>query len=181
MTLETERLIMRPFSKEDADLVFRLYSDEETLTYTPFDVRTRAQTDAFLDQMLRDWEEDPPVSMEMALIRKEDGEKIGRVHILLNPDEDSGMIGYMLLRPFRGQHYATEAAKALTAYCFETLGLHRVYALCHPGNPATHRVLESCGMQREACLRKKTPYRKKGRTTWEDELVYAVLSEEWNP
>ena len=35
--IETERLILRPFEADDIDIIFQIYSDSETLHYTPFD------------------------------------------------------------------------------------------------------------------------------------------------
>ena len=79
---ETERLILRPFHREDLELVFRLYSDPEILRYTPFDAMSREEAELHLERIIRDWELVPQQSFEFAMIRKEDGEPVGRCHIL---------------------------------------------------------------------------------------------------
>lgn len=177
--IETERLILRPFREEDIELVYRIYSDPEILHFTPYDTRNRKETEEFLEKIIRDWKETPPESLEMAILLKGTGEEIGRAGIHRVFEEESAMVGYYLLKPFRGRGLATEAAEGMIRYCFKELGLHRVFALCNPGNPPTCRVLERCGMRREACLKGKTPYRKKEGLTWEDELVYGILRSEW--
>ncbi len=60
----------------------------------------------------------------------------------------SAEIGYWLGKPFWGRGIATAAAKALTAYGFETLGLIRIDARVRNGNAASVRVLEKVGYQR---------------------------------
>ena len=175
---ETERLILRPFHREDLELVFRLYSDPEILRYTPFDAMSREEAELHLERIIRDWELVPQQSFEFAMIRKEDGEPVGRCHILIDQETDTGMIGWLLLKEHWRQHYAFESGEALIHCCFETLGLHRVNAVCNPENTASRRVLERLGLRLEAYYRKKCRYQKNGMVSWEDELEYALLKEE---
>ena len=175
---EMERLRLRPFHREDLELVFRLYSDPEILRYTPFDAMSREEAELHLERIIRDWELVPQQSFEFAMIRKEDGEPVGRCHILIDQETDTGMIGWLLLKEHWRQHYAFESGKALVHCCFETLGLHRVNAVCNPENTASRRVLERLGLRLEAHFRKKCRYQKNGIVSWEDELEYALLKEE---
>ena len=50
-------------------------------------------------------------------------------------------------RPYWGQGYATEAARALIDHAFGDLGLDRLEADARVSNPASRRVLEKCGFQ----------------------------------
>ena len=176
--LETERLLLRPFANEDLDLICRIYSDEEILRFTPFDTMDREQAKAHLQQVMRDWQAEPRLSYEMAVLLKESGEMIGRAHILIDPETDTGMIGGLLLQQYWGNHYATEFAKALIHCCFDELGLHRVNAVCNPENIGSTTLLEACGLRREAWLREKCRYIKNGVVSWHDELEYAILAAE---
>ena len=178
ITSETKRLWLRAFCHEDLDLILRLYTDPEILHYTPFDTLSLEAARHHLVQIVRDWELDPQQSFEFAMIRREDGEPIGRCHILIDPETDTGMIGWLLLKEHWGQHYASESGEALVHCCFETLGLHRVNAVCNPDNMASRRVLERLGLRLEAHYRKKCRYQKNGIISWEDELEYARLKEE---
>lgn len=86
----------------------------------------------------------------------------------------SAEIGYWLGKPFWGRGIATAAAKALTAYGFETLGLIRIDARVRNGNAASVRVLEKVGYQREGLLRRATL--KDGAPV--DHLLYAIIRED---
>ena len=55
-------------------------------------------------------------------------------------------ISYGLLSAFRGQGYATEAARALMAYGFEALKQPQLVAYSRSDNLGSHRVLEKLGM-----------------------------------
>ena len=175
---ETERLWLRPFCLKDLGLILRLYTDPEILRYTPFDVMSLETAELHLAKIVRDWELDPQHSFEFAMIRKEDGEPVGRCHILIDPETDTGMIGWLIPKEHWGKHYAFESGEALIHCCFEPLGLHRVNAVCNPNNMASRRVLERLGLHLEAHYRKKCLYRKNGIARWEDELEYARLKEE---
>ena len=68
-----------------------------------------------------------------------------------------------------------EAARAIVAFGFAGLGLHRVWDECVADNVASARVLEKLGMRREARYLEHRWY--KGR--WWDTLLYAMLNHEW--
>ena len=178
MMIETKRLALRPFGRDDLDIVLKLYGDEEIMEYMPFPVMDREMAQQQLDKNIAGWEADPQVNYEMAVVSRETDEKIGRAEITRNVSEESAMIGWMLVKSAWGKGYATEIAKALIGYCFEELRVHRVYALCHPGNTASWKVMEKCGMRREAHFIKKCRYSKAEGVRWEDELEYAVLRPE---
>lgn len=99
---------------------------------------------------------------------------------LIDPDTDTGMIGMLLVQECWGKHYASEIAEALICYSFKDLCLHRVNAVCSPDNTASWRMLEKCGMRREALLLQKCRYVKKGIVSWHDELEYAMLASEYD-
>ena len=176
--LKTERLILRPFQSDDLDLIQRLYCNDQILKYTPFDALSKSQAETHLEQIIRDWGQPPRFNYEMAVLLKETEERIGRAHIEIDPETDTGMIGSFLLPEYWGQGFATEIARALIDCCFDEFHLHRANALCNPKNIASWKVLEKCGMRREAYLREKVRYVKGGITSWEDELEYAILSSE---
>ena len=177
--VETENLLLRPFTQEDLELVFRIYSDEEILRYTPFDTMNREEAAAHLDRITADWERRPCLSREYAVLLKESGEKIGRTHILTDPETETGMIGWFLLPEYRGRHFSREMTRALLDTCFRDLGLRRVNAVCNPDNAASRKTLAACGLRLEARLKEKCRYVKKGRVSWHDELEYAVLRSEY--
>lgn len=177
--IETQRLIIRPFEVSDHDLMYRIYSDEEILQYTPFDIMDKEQAERHLQKVMDDWKRDPRLSYEFAVCLRENSAKIGRAHILINSETDTGMIGMLLEQKYWGKHYASEISEALIRYCFRDLHLHRVNALCSPDNKASWKMLEKCGLRREALLLQKCRYVKKGIVSWHDELEYAMLASEY--
>ena len=177
--IETPRLSLRPFDQSDHDLIYRIYSDDEILRYTPFDPMDREQAERHLNRVMADWQCNPRLSYELAVCLGESSEKIGRAHILIDPETETGMIGMLLIQNFWGNHYATEIAEVLIAYSFKELHLHRVNAVCNPDNTASWKMLEKCGLRREALLKEKCRYIKRGIISWHDELEYAMLASEY--
>ena len=86
----------------------------------------------------------------------------------------SAEIGYWLGKPFWGRGIMTTAAKVVTAYGFQTLGLMRIDAPVRASNDASVRVLEKAGYQREGLLRKAML--KEGAPV--DHLLFAILRED---
>ena len=94
-------------------------------------------------------------------------------------ESDTAMIGWLLIQSEWNKGYATEITKSLLEYCFKILKVHRVCALCHPQNIGSWKVLEKCGLRREAHYIKKVKYLSNADSHWEDELEYAILREEF--
>lgn len=176
--IETERLIMRPFSENDFDIITSLYSDEEIMRYMPNDIMDIEKAQTHLNKIISDWEQKPQTNFEMAVLFKQNSEKIGRSRIHLDYEADTAMIGWLLLKKDWGKGYAAEMTRTLIDYSFDVLNVHRVCALCHPENIGSWRALEKCGMRREAYFVQKCKYTKGGNTIWEDELEYAILKSE---
>jgi [ribosomal protein S5]-alanine N-acetyltransferase len=94
----------------------------------------------------------------------------------LHPQEDihrfTAEMGYWLGEPYWGKGIVSEAARALSDWGFETLGLHRVFAQPFAKNQASIRVLEKAGFEREGLLRRNAV--KAGEVL--DTLLYARLA-----
>jgi [ribosomal protein S5]-alanine N-acetyltransferase len=113
--------------------------------------------------------------LSLLMVRRSDDVLVGGVGLHgLDSDHDRAELGYWVGRPFRRQGYGSEAARALTAYGFRRLALHRVEARVFPGNSASAGVLRAAGFRREGWLRESV--RKAG--TFRDEWVYARLAGE---
>lgn len=176
--IETERLCIKPFCEDDADIIFKLYSDKEIMRYMPNDYMNEETAEKHLKKIVEAWKEIPLTDCEMLVLTKQDGEKIGRCRIHIDEDAESAMIGWLLLKNEWNKGYATEITKALLNYCFDILNIRRVCALCHPNNIASWKVLEKCGMRRKAHYKEKCRYIKNGIESWQDELEYAILNTE---
>lgn len=87
----------------------------------------------------------------------------------------SAEIGYWLSERYRGRGICTSAVRALVPWGFETRGFERIYAGVFSNNPASMRVLEKAGFEREARL-KRAIY-KNGEVL--DEIIFATWPEQW--
>ena len=84
-------------------------------------------------------------------------------------------IGFTIAPDYQGRGYATEAVRLLLNYLFTERGKHRITAYCDPRNAASVALLERLGMRREGHLRESTW----AKDEWTDDLVYALLHDEW--
>ena len=94
-----------------------------------------------------------------------------------NPDYRSASLGYCFDDAAWGHGYATEAARALLRWAFDTLDLNRVQAETDTRNVASARVLEKFGFVREGTLREDCVVNGDVSDSW----VYGLLRREWRP
>ena len=147
--LETPRLIMRQFTKDDVENLFDLNSDPEVMRYinggrpTPREV-IRDEIIPFhlavynrLDR-LGTWAAESSTT----------GEFLGWFHFRPGPDTDITNIdlGYRLRRSAWNKGYATEGSQALISGGFTDLGVERVFGHTMTVNTASRRVMEKCGL-----------------------------------
>jgi ribosomal-protein-alanine N-acetyltransferase len=83
-------------------------------------------------------------------------------------------IGYWVGSPFAGQGVMTKGVRAIAAFVFDSLHLHRLEAACLPTNVASIRVLEKVGFTREGLAREYLKIN--GR--WQDHFLYALLKDD---
>ena len=172
----TARLTFREFEKADWPAVHAYASDPEVVRYMPWGPNTEAESRDFVRRQIQPQSDDPRYDFEFAVIRSDDGCLIGGCGIHHSgPPKRRGHIGYCFRRDAWGHGYGTEAARALVAFGFEALDLHRIFATCDPQNTASARVLEKAGMRREGRLRDDMWIH--GR--WRDSFLYAILEHEW--
>ena len=104
-----------------------------------------------------------------------DGLAVGTVGVRLKDDIETGTgeIGYWLGESYWGRGIATDAVRALVKYAVAEYRLHRLEAWVYAWNPASARVLEKCGFQREGTMRRSAV--KDGQLI--DRWLYAYLPE----
>ncbi len=175
-TIETERLVLRPFRLEDAKRVQELAGDAAVAEMTD------AIPHPYEDGMAEEWIAGLPAAREegtglaLAISLKSDGSVVGAVSLGSHSMEHRrAVLGYWIGRPYWNQGYCTEATRALVGYGFRSLGLNRVQAFHFEPNPASGRVLEKIGMRCEGVLRQHLLVR--GR--FQNLAAYAVLASEF--
>lgn len=101
-----------------------------------------------------------------------DGEAAGGIGIVLQSDvfRRSAEIGYWLGEDYWGRGIVTQAVREVTEYAFSKFDLCRIYAGVFEWNPASMKVLEKCGYQLEARMKKAIT--KDGKTI--DDFIFAI-------
>jgi len=176
MMLNTDRLLLREFEEDDWRAVLAYQSDPRYLRYYAWDERPEEEVRAFVRMFVAQQEETPRWKYQLAIVLKEEGRLIGNCGLRrAAPGARVADIGYEIDPRYWGRGYATEAARAIVAFGFGELRLHRLWAACVLENTGSSRVLEKLGMRREGHLRENEWM--KGR--WWDTLLYGILDYEW--
>lgn len=141
--IHTQRLLLRPFSLEDAQALYVL-SREETLRRRMPDqvydsVKEAGEVAAFLEgkALAGEW------PFVLGIVVKETGELIG--HTGLSPVKEGVEIGYAVAMAHQGKGYAAEAVAAFSAWAVKRFGLHNIWAILMADNTPSQRVLEKAG------------------------------------
>ncbi|MGE3920764.1 MAG: GNAT family N-acetyltransferase [Gammaproteobacteria bacterium] len=152
-TLDTPRLILRPFKLEDAPIIAELGNDKDIATNTenlpfPYEEPMARQWIACHDDMY-----EHGTLLNLAIVLRKQNKLMGAIGFDFNYKYDHAELGYWLGRPYWGVGYATEAARRMLHYGFMDLNLHRIHS-CHLTiTPISGRVLQKVGMQHEGCFR----------------------------
>jgi len=147
-SIETGRLILRPFELDDLDDLAAILADPDVTRYLPGGrPRTREQTGTTLQFIISHWEQHGFGWWAVNL--KTDRELIGWCGLKLLDSTGGVEVLYLFARRHWGQGYATEACTASLRYGFQELKLDRIIALAVPENAASRRVMEKMGMQYE--------------------------------
>jgi ribosomal-protein-alanine N-acetyltransferase len=176
-SLHTARLRLRAFDAADAEDLFAMHSNAEVLRYWDSPPWTDpAGAERFLATCRQLAQEGTGV--RLAVDRLSDGAFIGWCTLSRwNPDYRSAALGYCYTKAAWGHGYATEAARALLRWGFDTLDLNRVQAETDTRNVASARVLEKLGFVREGTLREDCVVNGDVSDSW----VYGLLRREWRP
>ena len=173
-TLSTKRLMLRPFSLEDAPIVKELAGEWEIAA------TTASIPHPYEDGMAEEWISrhqevyKKGEGIRFAIVLKSDQRLVGAIGLDISQTNALAEMGYWIGKPYWNQGYCTEAARAVIRYAFETLNLNRVQARHMTKNPASGRVMEKVGMQYEGRLRQQI--RRWG--SFEDAKIYAILRQE---
>lgn len=143
--LQTERLLLRPFSEKDAEGVFAGWeSDPEVARYMFWkshnDISKTHEWLAFeLEQIPKaDW-------FRWAIVRKEDNRLIGTGLIYFEEEYGCFEIGYNLGRAYWGRGYTTEAMREVISFAKAELSLDKIVGRCAKVNSSSAKVMKKLG------------------------------------
>jgi ribosomal-protein-alanine N-acetyltransferase len=175
--IETQRLILRPFTPEDAEAMFRNWaSDPEVTKYLTWPAHSNV---AVSQWVTNDWVSHYGEAnfYQWAIVLKELGEPIGSI-AAVKIDEDAQWveIGYCIGRAWWRKGFVSEALKAVMTFFFEQVGVLRIQARHDPRNPNSGAVMAKCGMKYEGTLRQAD----RNNQGICDAAVYGILREEYH-
>lgn len=195
LPFRTDRLLLRPFTEDDAPLFAAYRSEPEVARYQSWEApysldAARGLIGPLVGKDLSSPEpgawnqiavqlagECTPVHVPVDRAASDgNGTLIGDCVFRLDPDDPrQASIGFTLSPTYQRRGYATEAVRGLLGLLFRGLGLHRVTAVCDVRNVASRRVLERVGMRCEATFVENIFF----KGSWGSELSYAMLRREW--
>lgn len=166
--LETDRLILRPITLDDAEDLFEYASDPEN-TKNTFPTHQSLEESKWIIANL--FMRSPLGNFAIEL--KENGKMIGTCDLRINEEDRSAELAYAINKKYWGNGYAPEAAKKLLDFAFNTLKVERIWAKYAAENGASGRVMEKIGMEKEGVLR----HTKNLCGDFVDQVVYSRINQ----
>ena len=171
--IETERLLLRPFTYADCQSFYKIVSNPDNLAFI-FPVKTSQEeaenlmVEMFMRTPLGKW----------AIIAKETQQLIGAISFeRLNEQTRQAELGYFLHRVYWGQGFATEAVRTISFLALYQLGLTDISIIAHLENRASQRVAEKAGFVLLRQYKGSDRYSHKMRTYRHYHLTKTILQE----
>jgi len=177
-SIRTERLILDDVNGQDLADIQRMARDPSVMKYVLIWLENDKQIAAFLqhgiDESLRADRKDYVFAIRMPAT----GEFAGLTFLEIDPElKVTAEVGCILLPAFWKNGYASEILRALLAFGFKNLGLHRVYGKCDELNLSSSHVMEKCGLRYEGTIREHVWL----RDHWRSSQYYGMLAGEYSP
>lgn len=183
MILETERLILRPFSEGDAADVLEYLREPAVNCFASMKMDSVEQAKTEMKKRAGETE------YYFAIALKETGKVIGEIDAYPERGEphdttsplDTFSPCWMLNQAYQGKGYAYEAAHAFFDYLFRDKGARRIYAYTEEDNLSSQHLCEKLGMRREGLFREFVSFisNPDGTPRYENTVQYAILKKEW--
>jgi RimJ/RimL family protein N-acetyltransferase len=145
IVIETNRLLLRTFTEDDAALIYELNLDPDVIRYTHDPIKDLVHASEILEKVI--------ISQyalynhgRWAVHVKATLEFLGWCGLKYLAELNEIDLGFRFKKEGWGKGYATEAAYASIQYGFEKIGLQRIVARAEIDNIGSWKVLEKCGM-----------------------------------
>ncbi len=174
-TIETERLVLRRVTPDDAEMMFKNWAnDEDVARYMRWSPHgTVEDTRSIIANWCDGYKSAHKYHWGICL---KDGEIIGSLSVAGIDEFDSRAdLGYCIGKAYWGRGYTSEAVSAVLDYMFSRVGINRIEAYHAVSNLASGRVMQKVGMTREGHARQKY----KGRDGFEDSDMYGITRDDW--
>jgi len=173
--LKTDDLQLRPSNPTDAEGMFAMLSDQESMKY--WSDQPISDLDAAIEVLDQDLESDAQGnSMCWAITLNGQDKMIGKCILFqFSRDKHRAEIGYILNRKYWRQGLTYQALGAVIDFAFNTLKLHRIEADVDTENMASIALLKKLGFKREGLFRERW----RVYDEWQDSLMLGLLKQDW--
>jgi ribosomal-protein-alanine N-acetyltransferase len=176
-TIETERLILRAITIEDAPDMFDYASDEEVVKHLTFPRHQTVEDSVFAIKNFFLTRVDNGVPEAYAIIHKADNKMIGTCDIHKVSAGDICEIGYVMNRHYQNQGFVTESLIELIKVAFTSIGVRRLEIMHAVENEPSAKVIQKADFRYEGTLRQ---YLKNKQDGYSDLKVYSILKSEFD-
>lgn len=183
MTIETERLILRPFYESDAEDVLEYLEEPAVNCFADMKLNSLEEAKAELKKRAEETE------YYFAIVLKDSDKVIGEINAYPErgePHDTSSPLDtfspcWMLNNAYQGKGYAYEAAYAFFDYLFQQKGARRIYAYTEDYNLSSQCLCEKLGMRQEGVFKEFVSFinNSDGTPHYENTIQYAILKKEW--
>jgi ribosomal-protein-alanine N-acetyltransferase len=174
--LETKRLVLRRFSIDDAESMFKNWANDDEVTkflvWQPHkDINVSRNV---LEQWIQNYEKND--FYQWAIELKEINEPIGSISVVKQNDNIKMVhFGYCIGKKWWNKGIVSEALNILIKFFFEEVGVNRVEARHDPNNPNSGKVMLKCGMKYEGHMRQAD----KNNQGIGDTIYYGIIAEDY--
>ena len=172
-TLETERLLLRPFQETDLDDFYEYAKNPHVGPNAGWPPHGSKEDSLKILNIFMSNDE------VWAIVNKENNKLIGSIGLHTEPlrsTEDVKMLGYVLSEDYWGRGLMVEASKAVINYAFDNMYLQLLAVHYYPFNQQSKRVIEKCGFVYEGTL-------KHAKQIYDgsvyDVVCYSMTRDEW--
>ena len=177
ITLKTERMIIREHRADDIAAVEAYSTQEKFWRYLQVGELGEGSGRAYVERVIAEQSIRPRSEFNLALTLKAHEKIVGNVRLgITDLENGEGILGYAVVPEYWGQGYASEAVKAITDFAFNTLFMHRVYAVVDIENLASISVLQKCRFIQEGTLREN----KISQGVRRSSHIYSLLTDEYS-
>jgi RimJ/RimL family protein N-acetyltransferase len=175
--ITTERLFLEDMTVQDLAGLRQLACDRSVMQYVLIWLENDAQVAGYLQHAIDESGRDDRRDYVLAIRIPGTGAFAGFVMLEIDPDQPgTAEVGCVLLPDYWKSGYASEILRALLAFGFDRLSLHRVYGKCDELNLASAHVMEKCGLKYEGTLREHVWL----RDHWRSTRYYGMLAGEYS-
>lgn len=144
---ETERLLIRPVSVDDADIIFQLYNMPNFIKFIGNkNINSLSDAENYIRSKFL-----PQIEKlgfgNYILVLKEGDQKIGSVGIFQREGLDVADIGFSVLEKYEGKGLMFEAAQKVRSMVMENFGLNKISAITSKDNFSSQKLIERLGLK----------------------------------